>query len=112
MSNTKLTNLTYCHILSGMTYKRIYVNAKALIDFFDGGTELSRLFDKYNFEPVNRNTIYKWTNRGAIPVERWLQIEHIAIKEGTYVAMRKQCIVTYEPPQDFQEHPSSEEGLL
>ena len=98
--------MTYCHILSCMTYKRIYINAKALIDFFGGGTELSRLFDKYNFEPVNRNTIYKWTNRGVIPVERWLQIEHISLKEGNYINMRKVCVITQCP----QLSPSSEKA--
>lgn len=95
-----------------MTYKRIYINAKSLIDFFGGGTNLSGLFKKYNFEPVNRNTIYKWTNRGVLPVERWLQIEHMALKEGSYVEMRKRCIITYEPTQEPEEHLSNEEAQL
>jgi len=99
MSTTNIDESDILSYIILMTYKRIYINAKSLIDFLGGATNLTHLFKKYNFEPINRNTIYKWTERGVIPVERYLQIEHMAIKEGTYVEMRKRCIVIFKPSQ-------------
>lgn len=87
-----------------MAYKRIYINAKALIEFFGGATEMAAKFTQFGYEELNRQTIYKWSERGSIPVERWLQAEQIAIKDGTYVDMRKACVVISSPAK----HPSNE----
>ena len=80
-----------------MNYKRIYINAKSLVEFFGGATNMAAHFSRYNFERLDRHTIYKWAERGSMPVERWLQAEHIAIKEGSYADMRKQCVLTTSP---------------
>ena len=75
-----------------MNYKRIKINAKRLIDFFGGATAMSDKFNQFGFESLNRDAIYKWAERDSIPIDRWLEAEHIAIKEGSYVDMRKACI--------------------
>ncbi|MES3016192.1 MAG: hypothetical protein V4721_00370 [Bacteroidota bacterium] len=98
-----------------MSYKYIYINARSLVSFFGGAGKLSALFTKYGFEPVKQVNIYKWSERCSIPVDKWLQVEQIAIKEGFYVEMRKASVVIVDQPAPIQypEEPlSSEEELL
>lgn len=92
-----------------MTKKIMYLDVKAVIDFFDGGTNLSRLFDKYNFKPVKRAYFYKWAERKSMPQGRWLEIEYMAIKEGVYKELRKVAVLTVwdHPETSGQEQEAS-----
>lgn len=81
-----------------MTKKRMYIDIKAVVDFFGGGTVLSGLFDKYHFEPVPRAYLYKWVERKSMPLDRWLEIEYIGTREGVLKSLRKAAIIT-EPAQ-------------
>lgn len=84
-----------------MTNKRMYIDVKAVVLFFGGGTVLSGLFDKYHFEPAPRAYLYKWVERKSMPLDRWLEIEYIATREGVLKALRKAVIMT-EPAQQAQ----------
>ncbi len=72
----------------------MYLDVRAIVAFFGGGTAMSALFDKYNFQPVKRAYLYKWVERNSLPLERWLEVEYFAIKEGVYKDLRKVAVVT------------------
>lgn len=72
----------------------MYLNVRAIVDFFGGGTSMAVLFDKYNFRPVPRTHFYKWVERNSMPLERWLEVEYMAIKEGVYKDLRKAAVIT------------------
>lgn len=72
----------------------MYLDVRAIVDFFGGGTSMAVLFDKYNFRPVPRTHFYKWVQRNSMPLERWLEVEYMAIKEGVYKDLRKTAVIT------------------
>lgn len=82
-----------------MKAKLMYLNVRAIVDFFGGGTNMAALFDKYHFRPVPRTHFYKWVERNSMPLERWLEAEYIAIKEGIYKDLRKVAVITKSDPQ-------------
>ncbi len=88
----------------------MYIDVKTVVDFFGGGTMLSKLFDKYHFESVPRSYLYKWVERKSMPLDRWLEIEYIATREGVLKALRKTVIktVSVQSAQEQVESLSSE----
>lgn len=78
---------------------------------------MAALYEKYDFQPIPRTHFYKWVERNSFPIERWLEAEYIAIKEGVYKSFRKAAVITKrthpEPAdQEQEESPSSEVELL
>lgn len=76
----------------------MHLDVRAVVDFFGGGTNMAALFKKYNFGPIRRGHFYKWKERNSIPVERWLEIEHIATKERVYKQLREIAVLTSQAP--------------